>query len=80
MFVESHPSQDVTLEGSLKLHRPKPLIVADLALRAIGVKPSNPSEARAFRNFCGKQGYVSTQKVLRECTKIVVHLRIRQRK
>lgn len=33
MFVESHSSQDVNLEGALKVHRPKLQIVADLASR-----------------------------------------------
>jgi hypothetical protein len=51
MFVESHPSKDITLEGVLKLHRPVWPAVADLTLRAIGGGPSNPSEAGASRNF-----------------------------
>jgi len=51
MFVESHSSKDITLEGILKIHRPKWQTAADLALRAIGVEPSNPSEARTSQNF-----------------------------
>jgi hypothetical protein len=51
MFVKSHPSKDITLEGTLKTHRPKWKTVADLALRAIGVEPLNPSEAGASQNF-----------------------------
>jgi hypothetical protein len=54
MFVKSHPSKDVTLEGTLKIHRPKWQTVADLASRAIGVEPLNPSEAGASLNFCGE--------------------------
>jgi hypothetical protein len=42
-----HPSKDVTLEGTPKIHRPKWQTAADLVLRAIGVGPANPLEARA---------------------------------
>jgi len=46
-----HPSKDVTLEGTPKIHRPKWQTAADLVLRAIGVGPANPLEARASQNF-----------------------------
>jgi hypothetical protein len=58
MFVESHPSKDVTLECVLNLHRLKRRTVADLTLK----ETSNPSEAEASQNFCGKQGFMSAQK------------------
>jgi hypothetical protein len=51
MYLKSHPSKDVTLEGVLKIQRPKWQTAADLALMAIGMEPSNPSEARASQNF-----------------------------
>ncbi len=62
MFVESHPSKDVTLECVLNLYRLKRRTVADLTLKAIGVETSNPSEAEASQNFCGKPGFMSAQK------------------
>jgi len=51
MFVESHPNQDVTLEGVLKLHRPVRRTVADLALRAIGGSPRIPLKPELLWTF-----------------------------
>jgi hypothetical protein len=80
MFVKSHSSKDVTLEGTLKIRRQKWQTVADLASRAIGVEPLNPSEAAASLNFCGERGFTSAQKVARECAKVVLCLLMRQKK
>ncbi len=72
MFVIRCPSNDITLEGVLKMHRPKWQTLADLALRAIWTEPSNPLEAKASQNFCSKQGFAITQKsckgVHKSCT------------
>ena len=56
MFVKSHPSKDITLEGVLKLHRLVWQAVADLTSRAIGGGPRIPL------NFLGKRGFMSAWK------------------
>jgi hypothetical protein len=74
-----HSSKDITLEGALKIHRPKWQTVADLTLRAIGVEPSNPSEARASWIFLRQARFHEHTKVAWECSKVVLRLRMRQK-
>jgi len=51
MFVKSHPSKNITLEGILKLHRLVWQAVADLTSRAIGGGPRIPLKPEFLWTF-----------------------------
>jgi hypothetical protein len=76
MFVESHPNQDITLEGALKLHRPLRQAVANLASRAIGGSPRVPLKLELLRTFVGERGFAGACKSCEGvCKSCIAHVR-----
>ncbi len=59
MFVGSHPDQEVTSRGRLKIAWAERLTEANLDFRANWVVPWGPFKAEAFRNFQGEQGFAN---------------------